>query len=155
MVTGFMCHEDADTALQRGLEGFQFFGYALAHYYITGTHVPGRFDVRADFRKKGNRIYAPTGGIGNVEQVRANLEKSEAMGVDQVIFIQQGATTATSTSASPSSCSRAASSRTSRRATTRTSGGRPSTSHPRSSVRWRRCRRSRRSTRYRRSTRTR
>jgi alkanesulfonate monooxygenase SsuD/methylene tetrahydromethanopterin reductase-like flavin-dependent oxidoreductase (luciferase family) len=155
MVTGFMCHEDADTALQRGLEGFQFFGYALAHYYITGTHVPGRFDVRADFRKKGNRIYAPTGGIGNVEQVRANLEKSEAMGVVQVIFIQQGATTATSTSASPSSCSRAASSRTSRRATTRTSGGRPSTSHPRSSVRWRRCRRSRRSTRYRRSTRTR
>jgi len=90
MVTGFMCHEDADTALQRGLEGFQFFGYALAHYYITGTHVPGRFDVWADFKQKGNRIFAPTGGIGNVEQVRANLEKFEAMGVDQVIFIQQG-----------------------------------------------------------------
>ena len=90
MVTGFMCHEDADTALQRGLEGFQFFGYALAHYYITGTHVPGRFDVWDDFKQKGNRIYAPTGGIGNVEQVRTNLEKFEAMGVDQVIFIQQG-----------------------------------------------------------------
>jgi alkanesulfonate monooxygenase SsuD/methylene tetrahydromethanopterin reductase-like flavin-dependent oxidoreductase (luciferase family) len=90
MVTGFMCHEDSDTALQRGLEGFQFFGYALAHYYITGTHVPGSFDVWADFKKKGNQIFAPTGGIGNVEQVRGNLEKFEAMGVDQVIFIQQG-----------------------------------------------------------------
>ncbi len=90
MVTGFMCHEDSDTALRRGLQGFQFFGYALSHYYITGTHVPGRFDVWQDFEKNGPRTYAPTGGIGNVEQVRANLEKFEAMGVDQVIFIQQG-----------------------------------------------------------------
>jgi alkanesulfonate monooxygenase SsuD/methylene tetrahydromethanopterin reductase-like flavin-dependent oxidoreductase (luciferase family) len=32
MVTGFMCHEDPDTAVARGLEGFKFFGYALAHY---------------------------------------------------------------------------------------------------------------------------
>jgi alkanesulfonate monooxygenase SsuD/methylene tetrahydromethanopterin reductase-like flavin-dependent oxidoreductase (luciferase family) len=90
MVTGFMCHEDSNTALERGLEGFQFFGYALAHYYITGTHVPGRFDVWEDFKKKGNQIFAPTGGIGNVQEVRENLEKFEAMGVDQVIFIQQG-----------------------------------------------------------------
>ncbi|MEW6273275.1 MAG: LLM class flavin-dependent oxidoreductase [Thermodesulfobacteriota bacterium] len=90
MVTGFMCHEDSETALHRGLEGFQFFGYALAHYYITGTHVPGRFNVWDDFKRKGNQIFAPTGGIGNVEQVRENLEKFEAMGVDQVIFIQQG-----------------------------------------------------------------
>ncbi|HEY8518226.1 MAG TPA: LLM class flavin-dependent oxidoreductase [Candidatus Binatia bacterium] len=90
MVTGFMCHEDSETALKRGLEGFQFFGYALAHYYITGTHVPGRFNVWEDFQKNRNQPFAPTGGIGNVEQVRENLEKFEEMGVDQVIFIQQG-----------------------------------------------------------------
>ncbi len=90
MVTGFMCHEDSRTALERGLEGFQFFGYALAHYYITGTHVPGRFDVWQDFKKKANPPFAPTGGIGSVDEVRANLEKFEEMGVDQVIFIQQG-----------------------------------------------------------------
>jgi alkanesulfonate monooxygenase SsuD/methylene tetrahydromethanopterin reductase-like flavin-dependent oxidoreductase (luciferase family) len=90
MVTGFMCHEDSNTAVERGLEGFQFFGYALAHYYITGTHVPGRFDVWDDFKKHGPQLAAPTGGIGNVQEVRTNLEKFEAMGVDQVIFIQQG-----------------------------------------------------------------
>ncbi|TMA55006.1 MAG: LLM class flavin-dependent oxidoreductase, partial [Deltaproteobacteria bacterium] len=28
MVTGFMCHDDADEAVRRGLQGFQFFGYA-------------------------------------------------------------------------------------------------------------------------------
>jgi alkanesulfonate monooxygenase SsuD/methylene tetrahydromethanopterin reductase-like flavin-dependent oxidoreductase (luciferase family) len=90
MVTGFMVHEDSETALRRGLEGFQFFGYALAHYYITGTHVPGRFDIWDDFKKKGPQVFAPTGAIGNIEEVRANLEKFEETGVDQVIFIQQG-----------------------------------------------------------------
>src|SRR6476659_2293063 len=29
MVTGFMCHEDSETAVRQGLEGFKFFGYAL------------------------------------------------------------------------------------------------------------------------------
>jgi len=89
MVTGFMCHEDSAVAVERGLEGFHFFGFALAHYYITGTHVPGRFDIWEDFKKKGPSIGGPTGGIGNPDEVRANLEKFEAMGVDQVIFIQQ------------------------------------------------------------------
>jgi len=45
MVTGFMCHDDADEAVRRGLEGFQFFGYALGHYYLFGSHVPGRTSV--------------------------------------------------------------------------------------------------------------
>ncbi len=92
MVTGFMCHEDSDTAVARGLEGFRFFGYALTHYYITGTHYPGRFNVWEDFKKNSNPSAwgGPTGGIGNPEEVRINLEKYEDMGVDQVIFIQQG-----------------------------------------------------------------
>jgi alkanesulfonate monooxygenase SsuD/methylene tetrahydromethanopterin reductase-like flavin-dependent oxidoreductase (luciferase family) len=90
MVTGFMCHENSEVAVARGLEGFHFFGYALAHYYITGTHVPGRSNVWEDFQRNGPSIGGPTGGIGNPDEVRANLEKFEAMGVDQVIFIQQG-----------------------------------------------------------------
>lgn len=89
MVTGFMCHEDSQVAVERGLEGFQFFGYALAHYYITGTHVPGRLNIWEEFKQKEPGIGGPTGGIGNPDEVRANLEKFEAMGVDQVIFIQQ------------------------------------------------------------------
>jgi alkanesulfonate monooxygenase SsuD/methylene tetrahydromethanopterin reductase-like flavin-dependent oxidoreductase (luciferase family) len=90
MVTGFMCHEDSDEAVARGLEGFQFFGYALAHYYVTGTHVPGRFDIWEDFKKRGPQWSGPTGGIGNPAQVREQMEKFEKTGVDQVIFIQQG-----------------------------------------------------------------
>lgn len=92
MVTGFMCHEDTRVALERGMEGFRFFGYALMHYYITGTHVPGRFDVWEDFKKHSSPDTwgGPTGGIGNPDDVRTSLEQFEAMGVDQVIFIQQG-----------------------------------------------------------------
>ena len=92
MVTGFMCHEDSEVAVARGLEGFRFFGYALSHYYISGTHVPGRFNVWEDFQRQSQPTTwgGPTGGIGNPDEVRANLEKFEDMGVDQVIFIQQG-----------------------------------------------------------------
>lgn len=89
MVTGFMCHEDSNVAVQQGLEGFHFFGYALSHYYITGTHVPGEFDVWADFQKHGPNIGGPTGGIGNPQEVRENMRKFQESGVDQVIFIQQ------------------------------------------------------------------
>jgi alkanesulfonate monooxygenase SsuD/methylene tetrahydromethanopterin reductase-like flavin-dependent oxidoreductase (luciferase family) len=90
MVTGFMCHEDSATAVAQGLEGFKFFGFALAHYYITGTHVPGRLSVWDEFKKAPPFPPLPTGGIGNPDEVRANLEKFEAVGVDQVVFIQQG-----------------------------------------------------------------
>src|SRR3989454_2195035 len=57
MVTGFSCHEDADEALRLGLEGFQFFGFALAHYYLLGAHVPGRTNVWDAFR--GNQLPMP------------------------------------------------------------------------------------------------
>jgi len=90
MVTGFMCHEDSETALRQGLEGFKFFGFALGHYYITGSHVPGRLSVWDEFKKAPPFPFAPTGGIGNPDQVREQLRKFERVGVDQVIFIQQG-----------------------------------------------------------------
>ena len=90
MVTGFMCHEDSETAVERGLEGFQFFGYALSHFYATGTHVPGRFDIWEDFLTNGPKERGPTGCIGNPAQVRDTLRIYEKAGVDQVVFIQQG-----------------------------------------------------------------
>lgn len=89
IVTGLMLHQDSNTALQRGLENFRFFGWALAHYYITGTHVPGRLNLWEEFRKAPPPPFAPTGGIGNLDQVRGALESFERTGVDQVIFIQQ------------------------------------------------------------------
>jgi alkanesulfonate monooxygenase SsuD/methylene tetrahydromethanopterin reductase-like flavin-dependent oxidoreductase (luciferase family) len=90
MVTGFMCHEDADEAHRRGLEGFQFFGFALAHYYLLGAHVPGRTSVWEAFR--GNQIPMPggSGGIGSPAQVRDAMRQFEEAGVDQAVFIQQG-----------------------------------------------------------------
>jgi len=89
MVTGFSCHEDADEALRLGLEGFQFFGFALAHYYLLGAHVPGRTNVWDAFR--GNQLPMPggSGGIGTPDQVRTAMREFEAAGVDQAIFIQQ------------------------------------------------------------------
>ena len=89
MVAGFMCHEESQTAVRQGLEGFQFFGYALSHYYIHGTHQAGAFDLWADFQKNRPLRNEPTGCIGNPTQVRATLAQFEEMGVDQVIFIQQ------------------------------------------------------------------
>ena len=90
MVTGFMCHEDGDTAVARGLQGFQFFGYALSHFYATGTHVPGEFNIWEDFEKNGPKELGPTGCIGDPDQVRETLRIYEEAGVDQVVFIQQG-----------------------------------------------------------------
>ena len=90
MVTGFMCHEDRDTAVARGLQGFQFFGYALSHFYATGTHVPGEFNIWEDFEKNGPKELGPTGCIGDPDQVRETLRIYEEAGVDQVVFIQQG-----------------------------------------------------------------
>jgi alkanesulfonate monooxygenase SsuD/methylene tetrahydromethanopterin reductase-like flavin-dependent oxidoreductase (luciferase family) len=90
MVTGFMCHEDSERAVAQGLEGFKFFGYALAHYYIIGTHVPARTNIWESFRQAPPFPPAPAGGIGNPDEVRATMKTFEDVGVDQVIFIQQG-----------------------------------------------------------------
>ena len=90
MVTGFSCHRDRAEAERRGLEGFQFFGFALAHYYLFGDHVPGRTSVWDAFH--GNQMPMPGGsaGIGTPDEVRAALRVFEEAGVDQAIFIQQG-----------------------------------------------------------------
>lgn len=92
MVVGFSCHEDAEEAARRGLEGFRFFRYGLGHHYIFGVHKPGRTDVWQRFqqaRKQPDRR-AAVYGIGNPEQLRENFRAFEEAGVDQVIFIQQG-----------------------------------------------------------------
>jgi alkanesulfonate monooxygenase SsuD/methylene tetrahydromethanopterin reductase-like flavin-dependent oxidoreductase (luciferase family) len=90
MVTGFMCHENEEEARRRGLQGFEFFGYALAHYYLFGAHVPGRTNIWETFTQNGLAIPAPPNGIGTPDQVRTHLQAFEGTGVDQVVFIQQG-----------------------------------------------------------------
>jgi len=91
LVSGFSVHPDGDEARRRGLEGFQFFGFSLGHVAIFGEHRPGRTDVWERFQAaKGSLANsAGEGGIGTPARVRDHLERYEAVGVDQVIFVQQ------------------------------------------------------------------
>ena len=101
MVSSFSCHRDREIAIQRGLKGFEFFGYALGSLYGFGAHKPGRTNLWEEF----NRLYEKRisevpieitealsggrGGIGTPDDLRAHLRKFEEAGVDQVTFIQQ------------------------------------------------------------------
>ncbi|MGH9026345.1 MAG: LLM class flavin-dependent oxidoreductase [Acidimicrobiia bacterium] len=111
-VTTFMCHPDEDEAIARGLEGANFFGYSLAHYYVFGRHSPGRTDVWAEYEHRrreagfdpaashadaaalsarftGNGADGLRGAVGTPDQVRDFLRRYEDAGVDQVIFVSQ------------------------------------------------------------------
>ena len=90
MVTAFSVHESAKEARKRGLEGFQFFGYALGHHYIFGEHTPGRTDIWESYQSAKESIPDDdVGGIGTPEDLRKHLKGFEDAGVDQVSFIQQ------------------------------------------------------------------
>lgn len=101
MVSSFSCHHDRETAVRRGLEGFEFFGYALGSLYGFGEHKPGRTDLWREFQavrvpqlKKEvtnftSALTAGRGGIGTPADLREHLRKFEQCGVDQVTFIQQ------------------------------------------------------------------
>jgi len=101
MVTSFSVHNDRQTAIDRGLEGFEFFGYALGSLYGFGEHKPGRTNLFEEFRKirqgqleqnpinSSLALSAERGGIGTPDDMRAHLKKFEKVGVDQVTFIQQ------------------------------------------------------------------
>ncbi|MDY7105118.1 MAG: LLM class flavin-dependent oxidoreductase [Actinomycetota bacterium] len=112
-VSPMMCHHDEAEALRRGLEGANFFGYSLAHYYVFGDHVPGRTDVWRQYVDKREAMgYSPEveialqretlgaklasgdteglrGAIGRPDQLREYLRRYEEAGVDQVIFVLQ------------------------------------------------------------------
>jgi alkanesulfonate monooxygenase SsuD/methylene tetrahydromethanopterin reductase-like flavin-dependent oxidoreductase (luciferase family)/putative sterol carrier protein len=112
VVLPMMCHEDEQTAIDRGIDGAHFFGYSLAHYYVFGEHRPGTTNVfeeflerRAEFgfaREIINADEGPLGvkvleqgfgslrgAIGTPEQIAELVERYEQAGVDQVIFVSQ------------------------------------------------------------------
>ena len=114
-VTTFMCHDDEDVALSRGIEGANFFGYSLAHYYVFGRHQPARTSVWDEFQaRRAEQGYDPEavqaaaanqdrlgakvveqgigglrGAVGTPDQLRDYLRRYEECGVDQVIFCFQ------------------------------------------------------------------
>lgn len=101
MVTSFSVHHDREEAIARGLEGFEFFGYALGSLYGFGEHKPGRTNLFKEFREARDKrleempiditesLSGASGGIGTPDDMRAHLKKFEQVGVDQVTFIQQ------------------------------------------------------------------
>ncbi len=112
VVLPFMCHQDEATAIARGIDGAHFFGYSLAHYYAFGQHRPGRTNIWDEFQaNRGEYGFARDiitaenaplgvnilqqglgslrGAIGTPKQVADLLDRYEAAGVDQVIFVAQ------------------------------------------------------------------
>ncbi|HEY8200434.1 MAG TPA: LLM class flavin-dependent oxidoreductase [Actinomycetota bacterium] len=89
MLAGVMCHDDAETAITRGVEGQQFFKWALAHYYRFGVHVPGRTNLWSEFQQADREPMAGLGAVGDPARVRQHFRDLEEAGVDQVILLQQ------------------------------------------------------------------
>jgi hypothetical protein len=109
-----MLHHEEDEAIRRGVEGANFFGYSLGHFYVFGQHRPGVTDVWSEYEQRraaqgfdpeavaravkeerlGAKVAAGDttglrGAIGTPEQVREYLRRYEEAGVDQVIFVLQ------------------------------------------------------------------
>jgi len=99
MVSSFSVHRDRAEAVRRGLDGFEFFGYAI-NALVAHDTFPGRSTLWRDFmRDRGNRteeviaaierVGGNSSGIGAPDDMRAHLAAFQDNGVDQVIFLQQ------------------------------------------------------------------
>jgi hypothetical protein len=112
VVLPMMCARDEEEAIERGIDGAHFFGYALAHYYVFGDHRPGRTNIYEEFLRRREEVgFARSvinaddgplgvrvlqhglgslrGAIGTPGQIRELVQRYEAAGVDQVIFCLQ------------------------------------------------------------------
>jgi alkanesulfonate monooxygenase SsuD/methylene tetrahydromethanopterin reductase-like flavin-dependent oxidoreductase (luciferase family) len=89
MLAGVMVHENEQVALDRGLEGQQFFKWALAWYYRFGTHVPARTNLWDEFQRRSDEPMAGISAVGTPDQAAAHFRDLERVGVDQVILLQQ------------------------------------------------------------------
>ncbi len=94
-LNGMMVHDRAEEALRRGLEGFKFFGFAIAHYAVYGEHHPGITNLWKRFLAVRDDITAGpgSGSIGTPKAVADHLAGFAEAGIDQMIFIQQAGRT--------------------------------------------------------------
>jgi alkanesulfonate monooxygenase SsuD/methylene tetrahydromethanopterin reductase-like flavin-dependent oxidoreductase (luciferase family) len=100
LVTGFSLHDDRAQAIRNGLEGFEFFGYAI-NALVAHDATPGRSTLWEDFqRERGDvtedRVAAAvalgdeySAAIGTPDDARRHVRRLADAGVDQLIFIQQ------------------------------------------------------------------
>jgi alkanesulfonate monooxygenase SsuD/methylene tetrahydromethanopterin reductase-like flavin-dependent oxidoreductase (luciferase family) len=112
IVLPMMLAREEAHAIERGVDGAHFFGYALGHYYGLGAHEPGVTDVWREFEGQressgfARHIIRPDaaplgvkllqegigslrGAIGTPAQVADLVRRYDAVGVDQIIFIIQ------------------------------------------------------------------
>ena len=110
-VTTFMCARTEREAIERGLEGANFFGYSLLHYVLFADRDHGRGNLWEEFlknrdamgfsvdaaaveaasleAKQGGETTGLRGAVGTPDQIRQFLRRYEEVGVDQVIFVYQ------------------------------------------------------------------
>ncbi len=91
MVAGFSIHPDAEEAYRRGVDGFAFFRYAINALVANDTR-PGRSTLWDEYLALRDRdlptLEAP--GIGTPDNYRKLVHEFDDVGVDQIIFLQQG-----------------------------------------------------------------
>ncbi|MDE2374401.1 MAG: LLM class flavin-dependent oxidoreductase, partial [Hyphomicrobiales bacterium] len=99
MVSSFSVHPDRAEAVRRGLEGFEFFGFAL-NALVAQDCVPGRTNLWSAYQAQrgtrnddvaaaADRVGAYSSGIGAPDDMRRHLQGFADNGIDQVIFLQQ------------------------------------------------------------------
>ncbi|HHZ07418.1 MAG TPA: LLM class flavin-dependent oxidoreductase [Rhizobiales bacterium] len=93
-LNGMMVHENREEAIRRGLDGFRFFCYSIAHYAVYGEHKPGVTNLWRRFLtiKDDMKETPGAGSIGDPRSVREHLKSYADVGIDQMIFIQQSGT---------------------------------------------------------------
>jgi alkanesulfonate monooxygenase SsuD/methylene tetrahydromethanopterin reductase-like flavin-dependent oxidoreductase (luciferase family) len=107
-----MCHDEEQTAIDRGIDGAHFFGFSLAYYYVFGKHQPGvsniwdyflehrkdlgfaRELINPDSKPLGIKLLEQglgsfRGAVGTPAQLTDLLERYERAGVDMLIFAAQ------------------------------------------------------------------
>jgi alkanesulfonate monooxygenase SsuD/methylene tetrahydromethanopterin reductase-like flavin-dependent oxidoreductase (luciferase family)/putative sterol carrier protein len=111
-----MVHDDEREAIERGVDGAHFFGFALGHYDVFGEHRPGRTSIWDDFLARREDVgfarsiigtgHEPLGvqilrqglgslrgAIGTPDQLRELIRRYEDAGVDELIFVVQSGKT--------------------------------------------------------------
>ena len=100
LVTSFSLHDDRAQAIRNGLEGFEFFRYAV-NALVAHDARPGRSTLWEDFQRERGDVTerkvaeavamgeSYSSSIGTADDSRRHLRKLAAAKVDQVIFIQQ------------------------------------------------------------------
>jgi hypothetical protein len=91
MVAGFSLHHDPAEAARRGMDGFAFFRYAI-NALVANDARPGRSRLWDEYQELRGRNLPTIGapGIGTPEEYVKLVREFGDVGVDQMIFLQQG-----------------------------------------------------------------